>query len=45
MELENFPFDIQDLNIPITFNSSVHRVALRPNFIYPSVFQVLNLFT
>ena len=43
MELENFPFDIQDLNIPITFNSSIHRVVLRPNFTFPSVFQVIIL--
>lgn len=41
MELENFPFDIQDLNIPITLNSSINRVALRPNYKYPSVFQVI----
>lgn len=40
MELEDFPFDLQDLNIPLTFNTSVNRVTLRPNLKYPSVFQV-----
>jgi hypothetical protein len=40
MELEDFPFDLQDLNIPLTFNASINRVALRPNLKYPSVFQV-----
>jgi hypothetical protein len=45
MELEDFPFDLQDLNIPLTFNSSVYRVTLRPNVKFPSVFQVtLNSF-
>lgn len=44
MELENFPFDIQDLNIPITFNSPIHRVVLRPNLKYPPVFQVRSSF-
>jgi hypothetical protein len=40
MELEDFPFDLQDLNIPLTFNSSIYRVTLRPNIKFPSVFQV-----
>ena len=40
MELEDFPFDLQDLNIPLTFNSSIYRVTLRPNLKFPSVFQV-----
>ena len=38
MELENFPFDIQDFSIPLTFNNSTHRVILKHNLQYPSLF-------
>jgi hypothetical protein len=44
LELEDFPFDLQDLNIPLTFNASINRVALRPNLKYPSVFQVFDIY-
>lgn len=38
MELENFPFDIQELNIPLTFNGSSNRIRLKSNSQYPSLF-------
>lgn len=37
MEVQKFPWDMEDLNICLTFNTSITRVILRPNDEYPSV--------
>lgn len=38
MELENFPFDIQEMNVTLTFNASIERIQLMHNMQYPSLF-------
>ncbi|CAM9106402.1 unnamed protein product, partial [Ectocarpus fasciculatus] len=38
MELENFPYDIQEMNLPLTFNAASSRVRLHHNVQYPSLF-------
>jgi len=40
MVLHQFPFDQQELNIPLTVNMPQEFVSLHPNYHYPSVFQV-----
>jgi hypothetical protein len=38
MEVENFPWDVQTMNICLTFNSCTSRVILKNNNEYPSIF-------
>jgi hypothetical protein len=42
MELANFPFDIQELNITLTINEPEHHFRIVVNQAYPPVFQVAN---
>jgi hypothetical protein len=42
MELANFPFDIQELNIPVTINEPEHHFRIVVNQAFPPLFQASN---